>query len=62
VGQREKLRVAAMQQTREILKSLGGIVDRLVMGLEGHSGFNHNLVYQEEAVQLWLKLSSTGTQ
>lgn len=62
VSQRENGRVAGMQRTKELLESLGGVVEKLVLGPEGHSGFNRNLLYQDEAVQLWLKLSGPGTR
>jgi len=45
-----------MRQSQTIIEQLGGIVDILRIGKEGHGGFNHNLQYQEEAWALWNSL------
>ncbi len=42
-----------MRRSKKIIEQLGGIVDILRIGKEGHGGFNHNLQYQEEAWSLW---------
>ena len=42
-----------MKHSKKIIEQLGGIVDILRIGEEGHGGFNHNLQYQEEAWLLW---------
>ena len=42
-----------MRYSKKIIGHLGGIVDILRIGKEGHGGFNHNLHYQEEAWTLW---------
>ena len=59
-SQQERNHAAAMQHTKKMLESIGGVVEKLVIGPEKHSGFNHNLLYQEEAVQLWLKNSGAA--
>ena len=46
-----------MRQTKSIIEELGGKVDILRIGEEGHGGFNHNMQYQEEAWSLWDSLS-----
>lgn len=45
-----------MRHSQKIIEQLGGIVDVLRIGKEGHGGFNHNLQYQEEACLLWNSL------
>jgi len=47
-----------MRHTRKIIEQLGGIVDILRIGAEGHGGFNHNCQYQDETWELWDYLSS----
>jgi len=55
-GERDGNRVEKMKRSKEIIESLGGIVDVLRIGSEGHAGFNKNSKYQEEAIHLWTKL------
>ena len=47
-----------MRQSKTIIEQLGGIVDILQIGREGHGGFNHNRQYQEEVWALWDSLCS----
>lgn len=43
----------SMHRSQAIIEQLGGTVDILRIGQEGHGGFNHNRRYQEEAWALW---------
>ena len=43
----------SMRRSQAIIEQLGGTVDILRIGSEGHGGFNHNRQYQEEAWRLW---------
>ena len=47
-----------MRQSQSIIEQLGGTVDILRIGKEGHGGFNHNHEYQDEAWTLWDSLCS----
>ncbi len=42
-----------MKQAKLLIERLGGVVDVLRIGPEGHGGFNHSEMYQEEAFDLW---------
>jgi len=47
-----------MRESKTIIERLGGTVDILRIGEQGHGGFNHNRQYQEEAWALWNSLCS----
>ena len=55
-GKRNRSHGENMSQSQTIIEGLGGEVDILRIGREGHGGFNHNLQYQEEALALWNSL------
>jgi len=57
-GKRDRTHGQNMRQSQPIIEGLGGKVDILRIGKEGHGGFNHNLQYQEEAWVLWYSLCS----
>jgi hypothetical protein len=48
-------RAEDMKQAKLLIERLGGIVDVLRIGPEGHGGFNHIIKYQREAFDLWRK-------
>ena len=52
-GKRDRSHGENIRQSKPIIEGLGGKVDILRIGKEGHGGFNHNLHYQEEAWILW---------
>ncbi|MBW1705070.1 MAG: hypothetical protein JRJ86_07860 [Deltaproteobacteria bacterium] len=52
-GKQDRSHGENMRQSQPIIEGLGGKVDILRIGKEGHGGFNHNRQYQEEAWALW---------
>lgn len=57
-GKKDRSQGENMRNSQPIIEELGGTVDILKIGEEGHGGFNHNLQYQEEAWILWDSLCS----
>ncbi|MBN2282638.1 MAG: hypothetical protein JXO48_01995 [Deltaproteobacteria bacterium] len=55
-GLRDTTRGENMMRSRDLIEKLGGTVDILRIGPEGHGGFNHRKEYQIEAVDLWYSL------
>jgi len=60
-GKKDRSQGENMRESKPIIEQLGGSVDILQIGKEGHGGFNHNPQYQEEAWRLWASLCSEKT-